>query len=189
MCRLLLLTACRRSEIARAQWSEFTDDFSALHLPGTRTKNGHAHVVPLSAPAREILADIPRLSDSCVFSVIGNVPISNFGQYKARLDSLMMIEAVRERGPDAVIADWRLHDLRRSAATGMAGIGVAPHIIEVVLNHASGFRAGVSGTYNVEPYEAEKRAALDRWGAHVLRIVSGSKNPNVVPLRRADGGT
>jgi integrase len=184
LCQLLLLTACRRGEIARMQWSELTDDLSALRLPSARTKNGLAHVAPMSAPARKILKSIPKRNDGYIFTLNGTNPITNFSVYKAKLDTLMMTEAVRERGPDVVVPDWRVHDLRRSAATGMGGIGIAPHIIEVVLNHSSGFRSGVAGTYNTEPYEKEKRSALDRWGSHVERVVSGAAAKNVVSLRR-----
>ena len=131
--RVLLLTGCRRAEIAKMRWSELSDDFATLRLSGERTKNKSAHVVPLSAPAREIIASVPRLSEEIVFSVVGSVPITNFDAYKTRLDALMMVEAVKERGREAVIANWRLHDLRRSCATGMAEIGVAPHVVEAVL--------------------------------------------------------
>ena len=82
------------------------------------------------------------------------------------------------------MADWRLHDLRRTAATRMADLGVQPHVIEAVLNHVSGYRAGVAGTYNRAIYAAEKRAALVLWGEHVAGLADGSKG-NVVPLREA----
>jgi integrase len=85
----------------------------------------------------------------------------------------MLKFAKAERGPDAEIPPFRLHDLRRSCASGMASIGIRPHIIESVLNHVSGFKSGVAGTYNVHAYEPEKRQALVRWSEHVQRIVSG----------------
>ena len=96
----------------------------------------------------------------------------------------MLAEAVKERGPREAIAPWRLHDLRRSAASGCAGIGIAPHIVEAILNHTSGAKAGVAGTYNVEAYESEKRAGLDRWASHIDSVVSSSNTDNVVALRR-----
>jgi integrase len=80
------------------------------------------------------------------------------------------------------IPHWRLHDLRRTAATGMAGIGISPHIVEAALNHVSGFRAGVAGTYNRYNYANEKRAALERWALHVQGTVSGH-SAAVVNLR------
>jgi integrase len=81
------------------------------------------------------------------------------------------------------IPPWRLHDLRRTAATGMAEIGIAPHIVEAALNHVSGVKAGVAGTYNRATYAEEKRAALERWASHVEGIVSG-RPANVVSLSR-----
>lgn len=69
--------------------------------------------------------------------------------------------------------DWRIHDLRRTCATQMAELGVQPHVIEAALNHVSGAKAGVAGTYNRAAYAAEKKAALERWAAHVKGLVSG----------------
>ena len=68
---------------------------------------------------------------------------------------------------------WTLHDLRRTAVTGMVEIGVAPHVVEAVVNHVSGHKGGVAGVYNRATYAAEKRAALQRWADHVERIVAG----------------
>jgi hypothetical protein len=82
------------------------------------------------------------------------------------------------------IPPWIIHDLRRACATGMANIGVQPHVIEAVLNHVSGSKAGVAGTYNRSTYEPEKRQALDMWAAHLHALVEG-KPSNVVPLRSA----
>ena len=78
---------------------------------------------------------------------------------------------------------WRINDLRRTAATGMAEIGIAPHIIEACLNHISGAKAGVAGTYNREAYAPEKKAALERWAAHVEGLIAG-RTSKVVPLHR-----
>ena len=69
------------------------------------------------------------------------------------------------------MAPWTLHDIRRTVATGMARLGVAPHIIEAVLNHISGSKAGVAGIYNLYAYEAEKKEALERWAIHLLALV------------------
>jgi hypothetical protein len=159
--RLLLLTGCRLSEIAEMTHSELSDDLSMLHLPGSRTKNGRPHVVYLSPLAREVLQGVTPI-EGCpyVFSTNGRTPVSGFSKAKARLDGLMTVQ------------DWRLHDLRSTAATGMAGLGVPPHIVEAALNHVSGAKAGVAGTYNVEAYMGERKEALERWAAHVEGIVS-----------------
>jgi len=158
--RLLLLTGCRLSEIAEMTHSELSDDLSTLHLPGSRTKNGRPHVVYLSPLAREVLKSVKPI-EGCpyVFSTNGRTPVSGFSKAKARLDGLMSVQA------------WRLHDLRRTAATGMAGLGVPPHIVEAALNHVSGAKAGVAGTYNVEAYMVERKEALEKWATHVQRIV------------------
>jgi integrase len=183
MCKLLLLTGCRREEIARMTRAELSDNLATLRLPGDRTKNGLPHDVPLPPLAREILRGVPQLAGcKFVFSTNGRTPISGFSKYKTRLDAAMLSEALKEQGRDATIPPWRLHDLRRTAATGMASIGVPPHIVEACLNHVSGAKAGVAGTYNRAAYEPEKRAALERWANHVTGTVSGRK-AKVVPLR------
>jgi len=182
VCRLLLLTGCRREEIARIVQGELSDDLAMLRLPGERTKNGLPHSVPLSQLAREILIGVPQVPRSqFVFSTNGRTPISGFSKYKASLDVVMLDEAREEQGRDAVIPPWRLHDLRRTAATGMAGIGVPPHIVEATLNHVSGAKTGVAGTYNRAAYEPEKRAALEKWANHITDIVAGRK-AKAVPL-------
>ena len=79
------------------------------------------------------------------------------------------------------ITPWTLHDLRRTAVTGMANLGIAPHVVEAVVNHISGAKAGVAGIYNRAEYAVEKKAALARWALHVLDIVDGGA-VNVVPL-------
>src|SRR5215203_6660620 len=79
---------------------------------------------------------------------------------------------------------WTLHDLRRTCVTGMAEIGIAPHVIEAVVNHVSGHKGGVAGIYNRATYAAEKRAALERWADHLERVVTGEAAANVVAFGR-----
>jgi integrase len=181
--RLLLLTGCRLNEIARMGPDELSDDQSMLRLPPERTKNSLEHHVPLPPLAQAILTGVKRV-EGCkyVFSTNGKTPVSGWSKIKRRLDAAMLAEARKERGEAAAIAPWRLHDLRRTAATGMHGIGIEPHIVEAVLNHISGAKAGVAGTYNVEQYAAEKKAALERWAAHIEGLVTG-KRGEVVPIR------
>lgn len=174
--RLLLLTGCRLNEVAALRWSELSEDGTEIQLPGARTKNHRAHVVPLSPTARAIVASVPRIADSpFVFSTNGRAPISGWAKRKKRLDAEM-------GNPPA----WRLHDLRRTAVTGMAELGIAPHVIELVVNHVSGSRSGVAGTYNRSEMMPERRAALERWAAHVAGLVDG-REANVTPIaaRRA----
>jgi integrase len=77
---------------------------------------------------------------------------------------------------------WTPHDLRRTAATRMAELGVQPHVIEAVLNHVSGHKAGVAGIYNRATYDKEKRLALNLWATHLLSVIEGRKS-NILPLR------
>jgi len=89
--------------------------------------------------------------------------------------------------PDKVEAPkhWTLHDLRRTAASGMAGLGIAPHVVEAVLNHKSGSIKGVSAVYNRYNYAEEKRAALEAWGRYLETLISGAPAANVVELAKA----
>ena len=107
-----------------------------------------------------------------MFTTNGRTPVSGWSKIKKKLDATM-----------GSARPWRLHDLRRTCATGMASIGIAPHVIEACLNHVSGSRAGVAGVYNRYGHMPEKKAALERWAAHVEAIVSGS-TACVVPIRR-----
>ena len=85
----------------------------------------------------------------------------------------------------AKLAPWTLHDLRRTAATRIADLGVQPHVIEAVLNHASGHKSGVAGIYNRSTYAEEKRAALDLWASHLQTVIAQAGGTNVTKLRRA----
>ena len=166
--KLLLLTGCRLNEVAGMTRAELSDDGTTWNIPGARTKNKRPHVVPLAPLARKIVGSG---GEGFVFTTTGRSPVSGWSKTKRRLDEVMKIPP------------WRLHDLRRTAATGMAEIGIAPHIVEAALNHVSGAKAGVAGTYNRAAYAEEKRAALERWALHVEGIVS-ERPANVVSLSR-----
>jgi integrase len=170
--RVLLLTGARLREVARMERSELSADGAVWTLPGLRTKNHRSHVMPLPPLAREILAQIPQI-DGCrfVFSTDGRGAITSWSRTKAKLDAALGAPP------------WRLHDLRRTCATGMAELGIAPHIVEAALNHISGAKAGVAGTYNRAAYAEEKKAALERWANHIIALVEG-RPANVTPLPR-----
>jgi hypothetical protein len=85
-----------------------------------------------------------------------------------------MLKALRRENSKTVLKPWRLHDIRRTVATGLGDMGVQPHVVEAILNHISGRRAGVAGIYNRATYAVEKREALDRWAARVLAICEGA---------------
>jgi integrase len=169
--KLLLITGSRVNEISRMTRAELNDD-GIWSIPGARTKNHKPHIVPLPPLARDILAGLPRIEGGLVFTTTGVTPISGWSKIKVRLDGLM-----------GEMPPWIIHDLRRTAATEMAEIGVSPHIVEAVLNHISGAKASVAGVYNRAAYAAEKKAALERWAAHIEGIVSG-RPAAVIPLRR-----
>jgi integrase len=172
--KLLLLTGCRLNEIAEMVPDELSDDLTTLSLAGDRTKNNLAHDVPLSTLARDILRGVKRIEGCAyVFSRTGRAPISGWSKIKLAVDAAMLELAKAERGKDATIKPWRLHDLRRTCATGMAGIGIQPHIVEACLNHISGSKGGVAGVYNREQYNEAKRAAFELWAEHVERVVTG----------------
>ena len=163
--RLLLLTGQRREEVAALRWDEIDFERALWVLPGTRTKNKRAHEVPLSEQVLTILHDLPRREGRALLFGQGSGPFSGWSQSKARLDKRMR-EAL-----GTAPAPWVLHDLRRTAVTGMAEIGISPHVIEAVVNHVSGHKAGVAGVYNRATYAAEKRKALQAWADHINRIL------------------
>lgn len=157
--QLLILTGQRRSEVANLSWSEIDLAAKTWTLPAVRAKNGRQHVIPLSDAAIAILGNLlPPPSLGPVFSPVG------FSQSKAKLDAALA-KAMGQNCPA-----WCVHDLRRTATSGMAGLGTAPHVIEACLNHQSGIIRGVAAVYNRCRYEPEKRAALDLWGAHVAAL-------------------
>ena len=171
--RLLALTGCRRDEIGSLRWSEIKRDARLIALPGERTKNSRTHDVPLSKVALEVIDSIPRrVNREFVFGE-GKGGFSGWSKAKAALDVKLGLEP------------WRLHDLRRTASTRMADAGVQPHIIEAVINHVSGHKAGVAGVYNRSTYENEKRAALDALSNYVLVAVVKADGSNVQRIRRA----
>jgi integrase len=154
--RLLLLTGQRIEEIGALQWNEVDLARKLIVLPPARTKNKRQHGLPLSSQACAILERQPRRNRSAF--LFGDAGFKNWSRAKAALDKCLRI------------AEWHVHDLRRSCATGMAELGVQPHIIEAVLNHVSGHKAGVAGIYNRARYEGEMRLALQRWADHVEAI-------------------
>lgn len=155
----MLLTAQRRGEVSGMRWSELDLPNRIWHLPAHRVKNARAHTVPLSEPVLRLLERIPRIAGSdFVFTTTGRSGVSGWGKPMARLCD------------DAAVHNWRLHDLRRTAASGMARHGVAPHVVEKVLNHISGTISGVAAVYNRYGYDAEKREALDKWASVVSDI-------------------
>lgn len=170
--RLLILTGQRREEVAGMTWAELSDDLTTWTIAADRAKNGAPHRVPLAEPARKIVRALLHAGDLVIPGDKPPAPFSGWSKAKARLDAR------------SDVTDWVLHDLRRTMATGLQRLGVRLEVIEAVLGHTSGSRAGIVGIYQRHDWANEKRAALDAWAAHVLSIVEGRQAAaaNVVPL-------
>jgi integrase len=176
--KLLMLTAQRRAEVAGMLWSEIDGPRALWVIPGNRAKNGRAHEVPLSGAALEILSSIPRVTGSdFVFTTNGRSPISGFSKAKARLDRAARV-GLDNRD------EWRMHDVRRSVTTFMAEMGIAPHVVDKLLNHVSGSIRGVAAVYNRAGYTDERRRALDAWAQRLAAIVDDEPRRNVVAFVR-----
>ncbi len=158
---LLALTAQRRDEVAQLTWDELDLDKRVWTMPGSRTKNGKPHIVHLSEPATRVIKSRPRSGVAYVFGN-GDKPFSGFSRAKRELDE------------KSQILGWRLHDLRRTAVSGMARLGVAPHVADKILNHTAGTISGVAAVYQRHEFMAERKEALDAWGGHVEEIAPSS---------------
>lgn len=172
---MLLITAQRRGEVANMRWSEIDYDALTWEIPASRSKNGKPHLVPLSPLAVTILKEMPRFVDSdLVFTTTGYSPISGITKMLQRQQ-----EASRTK-------DWRLHDLRRTAATEMAKMSIPPHVVEKILNHISGTISGVAAVYNRYGYDAEKRDALDRWGELLWKLGGWGKDGSIPSMEEPE---
>jgi integrase len=171
--RLLTLTGQRANEIAALRWSEILED--RIALPASRTKNSRAHSIPITAAARAILDSRPRGGDDFVFGARQGAPFSGWGTRKVALDQRIADEGIE-------IDHWTHHDLRRTMATWLAESGTSPHIVEALLNHVGGHKAGIAGIYNRASYEPQKRLALEKWAAHVEALATDARPSTVVSL-------
>jgi integrase len=161
--KLLILTGQRANEIARLKWHEI--ESWQIVLPRERTKNDRAHTVPLGHTAISILKQqTPRNGTDFVFGGRRDAAFADWFHAKRALDAQL-----EHNG--APLPRWVIHDIRRSVATGMADIGIQPHVIEAVLNHISGHKGGIAGIYNRAQYSAEKAQALARWDEHICSVV------------------
>ncbi len=167
--QLLLLTGCRKGELAGLQWSDIDVGGRLITIPSERYKTGIAHAVPLSAQAMGVIAALPKFDGPYVFSTTGGAkPISGFTQMKAHFDRKL---------PEPLT--YTLHDLRRTVRTGMSRLKIPPHIAERVLGHV---QRGIERHYDHWHYLDEKRAALEAWGRHVEAVVTGEAANNVVEM-------
>jgi integrase len=183
--KLLMLTGQREGEVAGMRWTEIDLANKVWVIPRERTKSDRAHVVHLSALARDIIDALPRMTGDLVFPSRVGKPITSFGKPHLRLCAAMTAQKQKAIGDDAAeIAPWIVHDLRRTAATVMAErLKVAPHVADKILNHAAREAGTVAAVYNRAAYLDERRAALEALGRYVESLVRPSGSGNVVPLR------
>jgi integrase len=168
--KLLALTGCRCNEIAFLRWSEIVD--GEIRLPKERVKNKHPHSVPITPLMESILESIPRRPDRDFV----------FGSKADGYDGFYHAQVRLEERIGKLDKPWTPHDLRRTVATRMADRGVFPHVIEAALNHLSGAKKGVVGTYNRSKYAQEVKTALGMWSDHVWSLVNDTER-KVIPLR------
>jgi integrase len=168
---LLALTGQRREEVARLQWEEVDLARQLWTLPKSRTKNGKLHLVHLSKQSIAVLKNTDA-KGRYIFSMLGTKPFPGFSRAKRRLDQLSEVTA------------WRLHDLRRTCVSGMARLGVAPHVADKILNHQAGTISGVAAVYQRHEFLSERRDALERWATHVAHIVAEASDKLPGRVRR-----
>jgi integrase len=167
---LLALTGQRREEVAGLQWEELNLAQRIWTLPKSRTKNEKAHVIHLSEQSMAVLtgADWPA---PYMFSLLGTKPFQEFSRAKRRLDEL------------SGVTGWRLHDLRRSCVSGMARLGIAPHIADKILNHQAGIISGVAAVYQRHDFLAERRTVVEKWGAHIGGVLAMMSQEGRIDLK------
>jgi integrase len=158
---LLALTGQRREEVARCTWDEIDIASQTWRLSSERTKNAKVHEVHLSDQALTVLGPADK-SGGFVFSHSGTAPFQDFSVAKRELDQL------------SGVTGWRLHDLRRTCVSGMARLGIAPHVADKILNHQNGTISGVAAVYQRHDFLAERKQALKLWGAYVARITASA---------------
>jgi integrase len=170
--QMMLLLGQRRQEIAGMRRSEIADGIWTI--PAKRMKARKVHSIPLPAQALEIIERMPRIGDGdLVFTLSGKAPLGHFDRIKLEIDAKM-----------GAMPHFVLHDLRRTAASTMAGIGIPVTTIEKILAHETGSFRGVVGVYQRHSFGAEMAVALQQWADHVDRIVTG-KSAKVIALGKA----
>jgi integrase len=154
---LLSLTGQRRDEVGRMRWDHIDPSGQLWLVPGAHAKNFKPHTVHLSVLSCSLLKSIPHTGE-LVFSVDGKTLFQGYSKAKAKLDEL------------SSVSGWTLHDLRRTVVSGMAALGVAPHVADKILNHQTGTISGVAAVYQRHEFMKERREALELWGEHIHRL-------------------
>ena len=162
--KLLIATGQRRGEVSGMRWRDLDLGNRVWTQPRESNKTWREHVVPLNHLALDTLSSLPRIHDVFVFPARGkDRPMSGYSKSKRKLDQLSGVK------------DWTLHDLRRTAATGLARLKVPLHITELILNHRSTELSGIAGVYNQHPYLDDRHKALELWGQYVEQLVQQSQ--------------
>jgi integrase len=179
--KMLLLTGQRLGEVVAMTDREMTGNL--WHLSGDRTKNGRAHDVPLTEAALDVLGAVQRIKGDAgyVFTTRGTSHLRGYFKGRNHILELMAEVATEETGEATEIPHWTFHDLRRTAATNMARLGIALRVTEAVLNHVSGSGGGIVAVYQRHDYADEKREALQAWAQFVTGLVEGTPS-NVVRI-------
>jgi integrase len=168
--KLLILTGARRAEVGGMRWNEIDFERGVWVIPAERVKNGRQHTLPLTPLAISIIQSVPRrIGRDHLFGTRSDGGLSHWHQ-KAELDQRLTIKP------------WRVHDLRRTLATRLCDLSIAPHVVEQILNHQSGHRAGIVAVYNKSTYEREVKATMALWDDHVRSITADGGERKIVPL-------
>lgn len=179
--RVLLLTGQRLGEVLGMRDTEL--DGAIWTLPGDRTKNGRVHTVPLSDAVATLIDEQPRVGRTgLVFTRDG---VSQVADNDAGVNALRAAMAAQAEAEGRTVEHWTFHDLRRTAATGMARLGIPVRVTEAVLNHVSGTGGGIVAVYQRHDYADEKARALEAWARFVADLVEGRETDNIVTLEIA----
>lgn len=176
LCRTLLLTGCRLREASNMTRAELSDE-GLWTIPAARTKNHRAHTLPLPQAVLDVIASAPVIEGDAgyVFSTDGKSTVSGFSKAKKAVDAEMAKIAGQ------AITPFRLHDLRRTFASGLAALGVQLPVIERLLNHVSGTFGGIVSVYQKFEFSEEKADALQRWAKHVQGLTSDKPSNVATP--------
>jgi integrase len=171
-----MLTGVRKSEASDAQWPEFDLKHNVWTVPAERFKSKSTHLVPLTNDAVSLLKALPRFNkgDHLFSRSFGQKPVTGFAKAKTRLDRLM------EEVFGGKLSPFRLHDIRRTVRTRLAGLRVADEVAEMIIGHG---RKGIQRVYDLHQYENEMREALELWAARLRDIVTPPPD-NLVRLRK-----
>ena len=168
--QMLMFTAQRRNEVSEMTWDEIDLENNLWSIPGERTKNEKPHFVHLSDQAKKVIEEMPKIG-RYIFTSNGNTPFSGFSKSKKDLNE------------KSAATKWRFHDIRRTVTSGMAQLGIAPHVADKILNHQSGTISGVAAVYQRHEFLDERKTALDAWGNYVQSLLDETDRDNVVNIQ------